>query len=107
MLSRIDFMKRSPSLFTSLSLEKAKDTKFFGSFLFFNKAFEWAKCAGSIINASIKEINRVNITTTDNSPKNSPILPSKNKKSENAKIVVIIAETTGGSTSRTPSIAAR
>ena len=83
------------------------DTKSFGSLLFFNKALECAKCAGNIINASIKDIKSVNITTIDNSLKNSPILPSKNKKREKAKIVVIMAETTGGITSRTPSIAAR
>ena len=61
---------------------------------------------GRITSASISEIKRVNMTTTDSSLKNSPIRPSKNKKSEKAIIVVIIADTTGGMTSSTPSIAA-
>ena len=44
------------------------------------------------------------ITTTDTSPKKSPIVLSKNRKSENAKIVVTMADKIGGITSRVPSI---
>ena len=61
---------------------------------------------GQMTYKSIKEIDKVSITTIETSPKNSPILPSKNKNNANAKIVVIIADTTGGITSKTPSIAA-
>ena len=46
-------------------------------------------------NASTNDTTNVKITITDTSPKNSPILLSKNKKIENAKIVVIIAEISG------------
>ena len=47
------------------------------------------------------------MTTIDTSPKNSPILLSKKRNNEKANTVVIIAETTGGITSKTPSRAAR
>ena len=58
------------------------------------------------MSASINETERVNITMIETSPKNSPILLSKNKNSEKANNVVIIAETTGGITSIVPSMAA-
>ena len=60
-----------------------------------------------MIRASIKETDSVINTMTETSPKNSPILPSKNKKVEKANIVVNIAEIIGGITSRVPSTAAR
>ena len=105
-MSLIHFINLSPKLFISLSFANNFAITFFGSFFCFIKAFECAKWAGRITKASIKEIDKVSITTIETSPKNSPILPSKNKNNANAKIVVIIADTTGGITSKTPSIAA-
>ena len=43
------------------------------------------------MSASTKETTKVKITTTDTSPKKSPIDPSKNKKMANAMMVVKIA----------------
>ena len=106
-LSLKKFMKLSPALLMILILEKnCFIFEGFSSTTGFLNAFECAKCAGSIINASTNETTKVSITITDTSLKNSPILLSKNKNNENAKSVVIIAETTGGITSIVPSIAA-
>ena len=107
MLSLKDCINESPSLLIFLNLKKPFAISVLGSLFFLIKALEFAKWAGNIISASINEINRVRITTTETSLKNSPILPSKNKNNEKANMVVIIAETTGGRTSKTPSTAAR
>ena len=69
-------------------------------------AFECAICAGSIKAPSISEKIKVPITTKPISGKKSPSIPSSIKKSENATIVVRIAEKTAGSTSNVPLIAA-
>ena len=105
-VSLIQFMIFSPIALKPLSLANTLAKPSLGVSSKGCKALEWAKWAGSIMSASTKDTTRVSITTTETSPKNSPILLSKNKKIEKAKTVVIIADIIGGITSRIPSIAA-
>ncbi len=99
-------MIESPNVLMYLNFEKSLPMVVVGFFPSLRKAFEWAKCAGRIMSASTNETASVNITTTDTSPKNSPIRPSRKRKIPKANTVVTIAETIGGITSMVPSIAA-
>ena len=105
-LSRIQIIRRSPNSLITRSFANALAKPLFGLLSKGCNAFECAKCAGNIINASTNETTKVKITITETSPKNSPILLSKNRNIENANIVVIIAEIIGGNTSIVPSTAA-
>ena len=75
-------------------------------FVGFCNALDFDKWAGKIMSASTNDIVNVNITINATSPKKSPTSPSSRSKEENAIIVVIIADTMAGMTSRVPSIAA-
>ena len=66
-----------------------------------------ALCAGKIKAPSTKENTRVRMMTFAMSPKVSPSRPSMKKKEQKATTVVSTADTTEGSTSKVPSMAAR